>query len=60
MVDNSHKFESDKSESNSFTAEQKFAAGVATAVMSEHELAGYCREHGMYVEGCKVMQSTIY
>ena len=53
LVDNGHKFENDKSENNSFSAERKFTAVVATAVMSEHELAGYCREHGMYVEHVK-------
>jgi len=53
LVDNGHKFENDKPESNNFSAEQKFAAVIATAVMSEHELASYCREHGMYVEHVK-------
>lgn len=53
LVNNGHQFESDKPESNNFSAEQKFAAVIATAVMSEHELAKYCREHGMYVESVK-------
>jgi transposase-like protein len=53
LVGNGHKFENDKSENNSFSAEQKFAAVVATAVMSEHELADCCREHGMYVAHVK-------
>jgi transposase-like protein len=53
LVNNGHQFESDKPENNSFSAEQKFAAVIATAVMSEHELASYCREHGMYVEHVK-------
>jgi len=53
LVDNGHQFENNKPESNSFSAEQKFASVIATAVMSEHELAGYCREHGMYVEHVK-------
>jgi hypothetical protein len=26
---------------------------IETALLSEHELAGYCREHGMYVEHVK-------
>lgn len=53
LVNNGHKFENDKPEDKSFSAEQKFAAVIATALMSEHELAAYCRESGMYVEHVK-------
>jgi transposase-like protein len=53
LVDNGHQFESDKSESSDYSADQKFAAVIATAVMSEHELASYCREHGLFVEHVK-------
>jgi cell division inhibitor SulA len=42
LVDNGHQFESDKSESSDYSADQKFAAVIATAVISEHELASYC------------------
>lgn len=53
LVDNGHQFESDRPEDNSFSAEKKFAAVIETALLSEHELAGYCREHGMFVEHVK-------
>lgn len=53
LVDNGHQFENDRPEDNSFSAEQKFAAVIATALFSEHELAGYCRENGMFVEHVK-------
>lgn len=53
LVDNGQELESNRIEDNSFSAEQKFAAVIATALLSEHELAAYCREHGMYVEHVK-------
>jgi transposase-like protein len=53
LVDSGQELESNKVEDNSFSAEQKFAAVIETALLSEHELAGYCREHGMYVEHVK-------
>lgn len=57
LVKNGHRFENDKNEDNRFSAEQKFAALIATALMSEHELSGYCREHGMYVEHIKMWKA---
>jgi transposase len=53
LVDNEHQIKSDKPESNDFSADQKFAAVIATGLMSEHELASYCREHGFFVEHVK-------
>lgn len=53
LVDSGQEIESNRVEDNSFSAEQKFAAVIETALLSEHELASYCREHGMYVEHVK-------
>jgi transposase len=53
LVDNGHQFENDKQESSDYSADQKFASVLATATMSEHELASYCREHGLFVEHVK-------
>jgi transposase len=53
LVDNGHQFENDKSEGSGYSADQKFAAVITTAIMSEHELASYCREHGLFVEQIK-------
>jgi transposase-like protein len=53
LADNGHQLENDRPEDNSFSAEQKFSAVIETALLSEHELAGYCREHGMYVDHVK-------
>jgi|TARA_B110000240_G_scaffold153373_1_gene170066 transposase-like protein len=57
LVDNGHQFENDKQSNSDYSADQKFAAVIATAVMSEHELAGYCREHGLFVEQVKSWKS---
>lgn len=53
LVDNGHQLERSKQNNNEYSAEQKFAAVIETAVMSEHELASYCREHGFFVEHIK-------
>lgn len=52
-VDSGQELVSNKIEDNSFSAEQKFAAVIETALLSEHELAGNCRQQGMYVEHIK-------
>jgi hypothetical protein len=39
--------------SDAYTAEQIFSFVIETALMSEHELAAYCREKGLYVEQVK-------
>ena len=53
LVDNGHQLESYKQNQTEYSPEQKFAAVIETAVMSEHELASYCREHGLFVEHVK-------
>ena len=57
LVENGHQFENENSDSNDYSADQKFAAVITTAVMSEHELASYCREHGLYVEQIKAWKA---
>jgi transposase len=57
LVENGHQFENENSDSNDYSADQKFAAVIATAVMSEHELASYCREHGLFVEQIKAWKA---
>lgn len=58
LADNGHQFENHKSEESDYSADQKFAAVIATAVMSEHELASYCREHGLFVEQVKAWKAV--
>jgi transposase len=53
LVDNGQQLESDKPDNNDYSADQKFAAVIATALMSELELASYCREQGLFVEHVK-------
>jgi len=36
-----------------FTAEQIFSFVIESATMSEHELSGFCREKGLYVDQVK-------
>lgn len=57
LVDNGHQLESNKQDQKEYSPEQKFAAVIATAVMSEHELASYCREHGFFVEHIKTWKA---
>lgn len=42
-----------KTNSEQWSAETKFATVVATAAMSEAELSQYCREKGLYVDQVK-------
>ena len=53
LVDNGQEFESDKQEASEYSAEQKFAAVLATATMTECQLASYCNENGLFVEYVK-------
>ncbi|MFT5296552.1 MAG: transposase [Colwellia sp.] len=53
LVDNGHQFENDKSQGSGYSADQKFTTVITTAIMSEHELASYYREHGLFVEQIK-------
>jgi transposase len=53
LVDNGHQFAIDKQENNKYSADQKFESVFATATMSDHELASYCREHGLFVKHVK-------
>ena len=43
---------------NHYTAEQIFSFVIETAAMSEHELAAYCREKGLYVEQIKEWRTS--
>lgn len=47
-----HKDENEEQNQN-YTAEQIFSFVIETAMFSEHELAAYCREKGLYVEQIK-------
>ncbi len=53
LMKDGHQFSEDKTEDSTHSAEQKFTAIIDTATMSEHELAQYCRKHGLYVEQIK-------
>jgi transposase len=57
LVENGHQFENKNSDSNDYSADQKFAAVITTAVMFEHELASYCREQGLFVEQIKAWKA---
>jgi transposase len=43
LVDDGQELKSNRIEDNHFSAEQKFSAVIETALLSEYELAGYCR-----------------
>ncbi len=58
LVNEAHKFENNKIDSSDYSADQKFAAVLATAPMSEHEVASYCREHGLFVEQVKAWKTV--
>lgn len=45
--------EDEENNIKAYTAEQIFSFVIDTAVMSERELASYCREKGLYVEQVK-------
>jgi hypothetical protein len=53
LLDKGQQFEHEKQKSSTYSADQKFAAVLATATVYEHELASYCREHGLFVEYVK-------
>jgi len=53
LVKDGHQFSEEKHSETTHTPEQKFAAVIETAMMSEHELAQYCRQHGLYIEQIK-------
>jgi transposase len=57
LVENGHQFENENSDSNDYSADQKFAAVITTAVMSEHISVSYCREQGLFVEQIKTWKA---
>jgi transposase len=57
LVENGHQFENENSDSNDYSADEKFATVIATTVMPEYELASYCREHVLFVEQIKAWKA---
>jgi len=57
LVNEGHEFQNNKIDNSDFSPDQKFATVLATAAMSEHEIASYCREHGLFVEQVKAWKT---